>query len=142
MSFTAFYRAFIHSVIILMLVGCVNAPIELPDWDLATRTPAKITVPEELPLLCELPWMHDDCWKAVERYEVVAEGNREISLENIEALRKTERAYDAVLAGGREQQHYGVIKQQQLDRCVSDANSDKWMYRAVIVGITALAVSQ
>ena len=135
-------RILLLSVLGLTIAGCGSAPVTLPDWDTATRTPEAVVSPAELPLLCEIPWTHDDCWAAVERYEVVSEANQVIATEMGLAVRATESAYDALISAGRAQQQYGVIKQQQLDRCVSDAFSDKWMYRAVIVGITALAVSQ
>ena len=132
----------ILAVVSMALIGCGSNPVVLPDFTLAERTPSEIVSPTELPLLCEIPWTHADCWAAVERYEVVSEANQAIATEMGLAVRATESAYDAILAAGRAQQDYAVIKQQQLDRCVSDANSDKWMYRAVIIGVTALAVSQ
>ena len=127
---------------LVLINGCAANPVALPDWNIAERTPTEVVSSAELPLLCEMPWTHADCWAAVERYEVVSEANKAIATEMGLAVRATESAYDAILSAGRAQQDYAVIKQQQLDRCVSDANSDKWMYRAVIVGVTALAVSQ
>jgi len=125
-----------------LIAGCAAAPVSLPDWKIAEREPVEVTEPLELPLLCELPWTTAECLQAIEQYELIAEGNTVIAQANADALRATESAYDALIAAGMAQQGYGQIKQQQLDVCRKDAETDKWFYRGAILAVIGLAVTQ
>ncbi len=130
----------------LIAVGCARTPPKpLPDWELAERVETEVADPIELPELCEL---HDGqwtpaCWLIfVDEYEVIAEGNTIIAGANASALRKTEAAYDEIIAAGKLQQQLATIRQELLDDERRQREYDKWYYRAIIVGLIIAGVAK
>ena len=129
--------------IVLTSVSCATAPVELPDWELAARTPSNVTEPIPLPDLCEIPldgvWPVE-CWLKLDVFDVVATGNTEIAEQLAPALRRSDESYDALLGAAKVQQELSQIRQDMLERERQAHTMDNWFYRIVIaLGLIGVA---
>ena len=130
----------------LIAVGCASQPrTPLPDWEAAAREEQEVADPIKLPELCALP--SDGRWGArcwvifVDQYEIIAEGNTEIAFLNASALRKTEAAYDHLIAAGKMQQEIAEIRQELLEEERRGRMMDTWWYRGLIaLGVVAVSL--
>lgn len=125
----------------LYLAGCTTEPVQLPNWELAARTPVPITDPTPLPDICIPPFESLECYKALDAFDIVAIGNTEIAQANADALRKTEAGYDALIEAGKLQQQLSQIRQEILEQERRAHMYDKWFYQGIIaLGLLAVAL--
>jgi len=132
-------RIWIVLLTALIAVGCASPkPYDLPNWESAARIDTEIAEVKELPVLCEIPrtgqWSVE-CWGALNEYDIIASANYDIAKANIEALGKTESAYDHLIEAGKLQQQLATIRKEMLDQERREHTWDNWFYRAVIAGI-------
>ena len=97
-----------------MVSACAVAPIQLPDFEEATRQQEEVTYPVPLPLLCEWPWSAE-CLERLNKYEDVAEANTEIAQLNAEIAADSDEAYDRILSAAKQQQEIAQIRQEMLE---------------------------
>ncbi len=116
----------------LTLSACASNREPLPNWAEARQDFDAPTYAKELPLLCGIPWVTVDCWAAIEQYEEVSEGNRDVANLNASALNKMEDAYDAAVSGGEIQQQVSEMYRELLDEERKEHFWTKATYRIVI----------
>lgn len=130
----------------LILAGCGSSPrVELPNWEIAERTPTEVADPLDLPDLCAIPWPVDsvDCWSRLDQYDIASSANVDIAMSNAEALRQTELAYDRMITAGKLQNELAQLRQELLEEERRQRELDKWWYRGIILaGLIAIGVAQ
>ena len=136
-----------------ILVGCAGkANVKPPDWSIADLSESSITLPAELPALCEVVAIEGtdgqkygtwsaDCWKYLQAYEITAEGNTSIAQANADALRNTEAGYQAVVNAGKMQQELTNFYAELLKDEKSGRFIDSLLYRVFIsLGLIAVVL--
>jgi len=139
------------SLLSTVLAGCAGQDrIDPPDWNQVEISTTQITEPENLPLLCEIITIEDAqgikhgtwsamCWKALQEYEIKAEGNTEIAKANADALRKVEGASRALLNAGKMERELSDFYLQLYEEEKSGRFIDSLLYRSLIsLGILAV----
>ena len=123
-------------LIALISASCATPPVELPDWDLATRNQSEeVTDPLTLPNLCEIPASGSwpvECWKKLDAYDIVASANYDQALSTANALRASDASYDALIGAGKLQSQLALIRQEMLERERQAHTADNWFYRVII----------
>ena len=126
-------------VLILSVSGCATSPSQQPDWELAAIPPAEVTDPVDIPLLCEVGEWPAECWLALERYEIVAEGNWAIAQANADALRNTEAAYEQLIQAGVMQTQLMEFYMNELEKEQQGRFIDGLFYKTLIaIGLVVL----
>lgn len=95
-------------------------------------------------MLCEIPLSGSwpvECWKALDAYDIVANGNYESAQANASALRKSDASYDALIEAGKLQNQLLTIRQEMLEQERKARFIDSIFYRAVIaIGLVGVAL--
>ncbi len=113
--------------------------MQLPDFNEAARSDEQVTDPVDYPRLCDLPWSSTDCWKRVDVYEDVAEGNKEIAQLNADIARDSDKAYDYILDAAKRQQQIALIREEMLEKERRDHFIDN-VERGIAILVLALAL--
>jgi len=116
-----------------MVSACAAERIQLPEFEEAARSDEEVTDPVDYPSLCSLPWTATECWQAIDVYEDVAEGNKEIAQLNADIARDSDAAYDHILSAAKKQQEVGQIRQEMLEDERRDHFWDNVWHKVLIV---------
>jgi len=123
---------------VLILGACANAPpVPPPDWQnaLPEENPPVVD-PKPLPILCEIPWHTVECWATIEQFEEIADNNTGKAQKYATGLRKTERAYDALVEGGEMQQTLSEFYRMNLEA----EQQKRWLDNTIWKGVLGLVV--
>jgi hypothetical protein len=125
----------------LILSGCAsNNRAPLPDWTEARQEWGEVSDATDLPLLCDIPWTAAECWSALDVYEDIAEGNKELANLQADALRKVIGAYDAAISAGELQQQVSEIYRELYEEERTEHFWTKTTYRVVFGLGAAVAI--
>jgi hypothetical protein len=133
-------------LLIVLISGCATDRYVVPDWNTVERDTTQAAVdPDALPELCDIDgatgaWSLE-CWQAFVRYVEIAETNTEVAALMAEALRKSDAAYDYLIAAGKLEQQLAQIRQDLLEDERRAHRMDNWFYRGIIaLGLIGVAL--
>lgn len=121
----------------ILISGCATERYEIPDWQSVERDEtAEVVDPDVLPELCEInrdtgAWSLE-CWQIFVRYVEMAETNTEVAQLMADGLRKSDAAYDHLVAAGKLEQQLAQIRADLLADEKRAHRYDNWFYRGLI----------
>lgn len=121
----------------ILISGCATERYQIPDWNTVERDATQEAVdPDALPDLCDIDrdtgaWSLE-CWQIFVRYVEIAETNTEVAQLMADGLRKSDAAYDHLVAAGKLEQQLAQIRADLLEDERRAHRMDNWFYRGLI----------